>query len=563
MQRAVAAFLFAVAVALIIWWVVITNRFQMAWIVGGLFLALAVVYFLSAWRKGFRWLFSRRALGLDAAVAATVLTLVVLFYTEEGWRGKRAWAALQREAAARGESLEFISLKPPPVPGEQNLAKAPGVAELLGVTNQTNFAWPFDHDPEYRWPRASWALQQPTDLGRWQRLFRSYLRDAGSQNRRVDALPSYPATPEPQTPAADVLLALSKYDTNLAVLRAASGRSGMSLPLDYSKGWFVIEDILPPEEMLFNAAHLLCLRASAELAERRTKGAREDVLLALHLARLAGEQFLHQSQSRRMIEYGLQPIWEGLATHRWNDQDLAALQKKLAEVDLVSGYRPDVHGETLAMMDLINQLLAFIQGRPSQLDRHMSSDASDHIIGWLAKMLYPVGWLYQDKVWLYRFYQTHDKALDGFALRYEAAAKRRAESRWIIDPAMQIAVVPKFRHIIEDNGLAAVTLQIFLNEAVTACALERFRLAHGQYPARLDILVPEYLPQVPTDNLAVPPAKLKYVQTPNGGFKIYSVGANHVDDGGRINPSIKPGGYLLPQLNEGDSDLVWVEPEER
>jgi hypothetical protein len=211
----------------------------------------------------------------------------------------------------------------------------------------------------------------------------------------------------------------------------------------------------------------------------------------------------------------------------------------------------------------MDQLLAFIQGRPSQLGQRVPSDEPDHIIGWLAKIFYPVGWLYQDKVWLYRFYQTHADALEGVALRYDATAKRKADQqiRSIIDPAMQIAVVPKFRHIIEEDGLVAVTLQIFLDEAVTACALERFRIAHGQYPATLDALVPEYLQKVPADILAVPPGQLKYVRTPNGGFKLYSVGVNHVDNGGRINPSFDRD--ILSALSEGDSDLVWIEPGER
>jgi hypothetical protein len=471
---------------------------------------------------------------------------------------------LEREVAARGESLEFISLKPPPVPDEQNFAKAPGVAQLLGL-NQTNFGWPFDLGPEYLWPRASWALQQPTDLARWQKLFRSYAKKAGSAKRTAAPLISFPATPEPQTPAADVLLALSKYDTNLAVLRAASGCSVMSLPLDYSKGYFVFEDLSSADQSLRAAADLLCLRASAELTERRTGGACQDVLLALHLAHLMHEHPFEREHDIGMIEYSLQPIWEGLAAHRWDDQELASLQKKLTEVDLLHGYRSDIHGETLWMMELIDETLAFIQGRPSQLDQHMSPDGAARIITWVVRTFYPVGWLYQDKVWLYRFYQTHADALDGVALQYDAIAKRKADKqiRAITDPIMEMIMVPKFRGDIADDSLAAVTLQIFLDEAVTACALERFRLAHGQYPATLDALVPEYLRQVPADILAVPAAKLKYVTTANGGFKVYSVGVNHVDNGGQINRGIDRQRDILPQLCEGDSDLVWIEPGER
>ena len=66
-----------------------------------------------------------------------------------------------------------------------------------------------------------------------------------------------------------------------------------------------------------------------------------------------------------------------------------------------------------------------------------------------------------------------------------------------------------------------------------ACALERCRLAQGQYPASLDALVPTWLKQVPTDLLAAGGAPLKYRREADGGFVLYSVGLNRVDDQGK------------------------------
>ena len=97
-QRAIASVLFAVPSALMLVWLNHVNWFQIVWLLVGLFLALASVFFAAVWRHGFGWLFSRRALRFRAAWVATLLTLVVLFYTEESWRGKRAWAGV----AARG-----------------------------------------------------------------------------------------------------------------------------------------------------------------------------------------------------------------------------------------------------------------------------------------------------------------------------------------------------------------------------------------------------------------------------------------------------------------------------
>ena len=52
-------------------------------------------------------------------------TLVALFYTEENWRGKRAWERHRREWEARGEKFAMSSMAPLPVPDGQNFALTP------------------------------------------------------------------------------------------------------------------------------------------------------------------------------------------------------------------------------------------------------------------------------------------------------------------------------------------------------------------------------------------------------------------------------------------------------
>ena len=66
--------------------------------------------------------------------------------------------------------------------------------------------------------------------------------------------------------------------------------------------------------------------------------------------------------------------------------------------------------------------------------------------------------------------------------------------------------------------------------AVTAIAIERYRRDRGQIPNDLKQLVPEFMPQVPTDPFDGKP--LRYV-VEDGEYLIYSVGKNGVDDGGQ------------------------------
>jgi hypothetical protein len=82
--------------------------------------------------------------------------------------------------------------------------------------------------------------------------------------------------------------------------------------------------------------------------------------------------------------------------------------------------------------------------------------------------------------------------------------------------------------------------------ANTACALERFYIARGEYPETLLELVPSFLTQVPVD-----PAdgeSLRYRRTSDSRYRVYSIGSNLIDDGGRI--SVKS--------SRSKGDWVWA-----
>lgn len=72
--------------------------------------------------------------------------------------------------------------------------------------------------------------------------------------------------------------------------------------------------------------------------------------------------------------------------------------------------------------------------------------------------------------------------------------------------------------------------QTEINQALIACAIERFRLAHGEYPESLDALVPQFMDTIPRDVIGGGP--LHYHRAAQGGFVLYSVGWNRQDDGG-------------------------------
>ena len=64
-----------------------------------------------------------------------------------------------------------------------------------------------------------------------------------------------------------------------------------------------------------------------------------------------------------------------------------------------------------------------------------------------------------------------------------------------------------------------------------AFALAAYRADHGTYPAKLADLKPKYVKTIPTD-MFNGDADLHYVRK-GGGYRLYSVGPNGIDDGGR------------------------------
>lgn len=91
-----------------------------------------------------------------------------------------------------------------------------------------------------------------------------------------------------------------------------------------------------------------------------------------------------------------------------------------------------------------------------------------------------------------------------------------------------------------------------LNElVVTACALKRYRLRHGQWPETLESLVPEFLPEMPRDWYSGGP--LRYARRDAGTFLLYSVGADGKDDGGDARPADESQTLAVVR----GRDLVW------
>src|ERR1035437_1770421 len=317
-------------------------------VVGGavtlIFLLAAFIRWQWCWRNFKKFLF-----GL-----VCFATLIALFYAEEDWRGWHAWNQFKYEWEAKGEHFDFASVVPPPVPDDQNFALTPIVFTSYGsILTRDGKHIPYEQQDVHFVERVKMTIvhddaNNPTnsagnrEKGRFTNLkaWQDYYRDSAAKTNE------FPVPPQPQSPAADVLLALSKYDSAIEELRQASQLPYSRFPLNYDTEC-PAAILLPHLSALKRCSQALPLRSIAELQNSQPEKALDDVKLALQLTdKIHTEPFLVSHLVRiAMLQIMLQPIWEGLAEHRWSEEQLVALDAELAKLHFLTDYGFAMRGE--------------------------------------------------------------------------------------------------------------------------------------------------------------------------------------------------------------------------
>jgi hypothetical protein len=471
------------------------------------------------------WRILRRLL-LTVAILAT---LIAIFYAEEDWRGKRAWENYKREWEAKGEKFDWQAFVPPPVPDGQNFFTAPIFTNMLNGEIVMN-PWHSDGSPNF-WPEndrvgylGGEGKARITDLKTFQASYRN--------PTNASLAKEFPVAPQPQTPAKDVLFALGKFDSAVEELRQASQRPYASVPLNYEDGFNSASSLLPVLAELKRCTQVLQLRAVAELADGQNAKALGDVKLLLYLNNsLRSSPFLISHLVRiAIVAIDLQPIWEGLAEHKWSDEQLAELDSELAKIDFLADYGFIMRGErAFAITSFENQ-------RRTREIISFNPNADGYVTNKLTFM--PSAYFYQNELaiarmqqqWILPLVDTNSRVISPAALQ-RANDAVRAETEHYHFPAYQTQALMLFPAISSTvRKLAAIQASVDL--ARIACALERYRLAHGQYPGTLDALAPQFIGKLPHDIINGQP--LHYRRTDDGQFILYSVGWNETDDGGRV-----------------------------
>ncbi|HEY4417747.1 MAG TPA: hypothetical protein VGO57_18795 [Verrucomicrobiae bacterium] len=486
------------------------------------------------------WRILRRLL-IGVIAVATLIGLVV---TEENWRGKRAWENYQREWTAKGEHFDWQSLAPPAVPDDQNFFTAPIFTAMqndkISITPYGNDGGPNflpDHGP------VGYALYRMhvTDLVAWQNYYR--------HQTNADLTKRFPVSPQILTPAADVLFSLGKRDSAVEALRQASQRPYANMPFNYPDGFNSISTLLPILAELKRCSQLLQLRSSAELADGQSARALEDVKLFLYLNQsLRNSPFLISHLVRVAIaNITMQPIWEGLAAHTWSDEQLAALNTELGKMDFLADCGSVIRGE---------RAFAIAWFENQRHTREMISDIEirGRVTNSLAWM--PSAYFYQNELnyarasqqWILPLVDTNSRIISPAALRRINDQINLELKHYSLYKVQSLTAFPSLVAVVKK----VCVIQTSINLARIACALERYRLAHGEYPETLAPLTPQFIAQIPHDLINGQP--LHYHREANGQFTLYSVGWNETDDGGTV--ALTKMGNFDPEKG----DWIWQYP---
>jgi hypothetical protein len=368
------------------------------WLFIGIALAVAIVIgllvgCLSSWRN-----FKRLLLGLVCLAG-----LIALFYAEEDIRGRLAWGHFKAQWEAKGEKFDFATFIPPPVPDDQNFAMTPVVATTYGQILDRN-----GHQFSPQNTNVVNRLQMPLDsgdggptngLGNWQKAISSDLEPWQRYYRQFSLSTNlFPVPPQPQTPAADILMALSKYAPTIEELRQAAVLPDSRFPLNYDSDEPAMI-LLPQLAAMKGCVIVLRLRALAELDAGQSEAALADIGLALRLAeKIRSEPFLISQLVRiAMFQITVQAVWEGLASHRWRDAQLSELDQQLAALDFVADYKRAMRAENswqAASMDFLRHH----RDRLHDLDFCGFDEEAPFRLPDIPAHLIPSGWFYQNQL---------------------------------------------------------------------------------------------------------------------------------------------------------------------
>jgi hypothetical protein len=495
-------------------------------------------------KRFFRWfisLFKPRFWGRGLLILALLLGF---FYAEENWRGARAWQKIKAELEKKGESLDSARFIPPMVASADNFCAIPLLdfqrPEAVAKIKSLDFRNVYAQAKGLRAFPRSWAAGRATDYAGWR--------------EHLASDPTFPAdlkTGEPTGALYQMMHQLHVVEWQELKVATERRQSRFLINYDFQPPW---EIPLPHLTACLKLFDVLSLRASIALASGHETEGLDDLKVGWKLAQALAEEPLVISQLVNIsgLNLMLQPIWEGLGDRRFQMRDLEMLRQQLAEIQLLENYQRTMRGEFvrffLSMTEYLKRTGPRTWEKLFQLSEGEVSGIGPNALLFTA---IPSGWLDQNRVAASEYFYNYlipvveMEKRQVFPVKMKEAEESLRRDSEKFQPSRVLARLAVF-------GLTGVikktaNLQANLDLAGLACALEIYFLKNHSYPESLDKLER----RLPRDVMNGQP--YHYQKTSDGRYRLWSVGWNLTDEGGRrVFREGKP-----DRLDEAKGDWVW------
>lgn len=473
-------------------------------------------------------------------ISIAIVAIVVLAPFVEHFLLQSETEAYISRLKAEGEPMELAQVIPAPVPAQQDsadtLIEAFGLIDADNGLLATNF-----YGIEMMKPvapgKAIVCWQEPENEG-----------------------------PPPTSSWQDLTTAVAQNEMTFALLRQTIDKPVADFGIQYNRGvdGVVYKNLYLSESK--RAAQRLSAAVICDLHNGDTTLALENLRAMLALTRAMGDQRLIIPALSRMAiaQITIPANWEILQSSNLTDADLAQLQGDWAKIDFVQSGENALEMERVAGEITIKKWRAFNSGLADALGGG-GGGIWDYVKTTPKIVIWRGWWSYPDELRALQGYEVLIKAMrleqtnNSFlaAIQYQESNLNgltitnldEPDIHWLFTTDMSIS-----DSLIRIVMRAETAKQI----VITAIALKRYDLKHGNYPLSLGALVPEILPAVPRDPVDGRP--LRYRQNADGTFLLYSVGPNGRDDGG--NPALEKGAKVVNMswLNLYALDWVWPSP---
>lgn len=501
---------------------------------------------------------------LKISITKLVIAIVLAFLGLDVWfalvylpgAAEKEWQAERQKLIDRGEKLSIADFVSEKVPAERNFFADPLWVELHdrepvkkdGMTYQKSRKPPGESQLD--------VLQRPFSEAEKKALeeeFPAFAPLDGKEKKLAVLRKHWEAARKSgnTTRAARfVLEALAPSDPVISRLRELGERPESYYPLAYEDGPAMsLEHVTP---MLY-ASQWLQLHGMTLLALGRTDEAFLDGQLMFRLAKALEPErtLIVVLVDMTIVNLAAGVVRQGIRDHSWNEAQLVEFDSDLARIDLPRRLAGGLRAERALWLDVTIPLvlkggLDTINGLVGRDERTTYQKVMARPTFWI----YRTYWLPGDKTfyaqsiqsWVDTLEQVPSEGMrEGFFPNFAKEYREDNPSGWgSLRRLMSVLSLPALTGSIRK----AARVQTDVSQTRIAIALERYRMKHGEYPEKLDAVVPEFLEKLPLDLVTMEP--FLYRREASGKFMLWSIGWDEIDDDG------------TPGKKDDEGDWVWA-----